>query len=142
MSETTEQTPAAAGTTVLTGSLDPAAVPAIPEAQQHHLEAEGATHGAHPTDAKYVKIALILAAITGVEVTISYAKGLGDAGPPLLLALAAIKFFMVGAYFMHLRFDNRVLRRLFITGIVLACTIYMIVFLLLGVFSSTHGAHH
>jgi hypothetical protein len=55
--------------------------------------------------------------------------------------MAAIKFFIVGSYFMHLRFDNRVLRRLFVTGIVLAIIIYIIVFLLLGVFSTTHGAH-
>jgi cytochrome c oxidase subunit IV len=106
-----------------------------------HLAQEAGGHGAHPTDAKYVKVALILAVITGVEVTVSYARGLGDAGAPLLLALAAIKFFLVGAFFMHLRFDNPVLRRLFVTGIVLACTIYTIVFLILGVFSGTHGHH-
>jgi len=106
-----------------------------------HLAQEAGGHGAHPTDAKYVKVALVLAVITGVEVTISYARGLGDAGPPLLLILAAVKFFLVGAFFMHLRFDNPVLRRLFVTGIVLACTIYTIVFLILGVFSGTHGHH-
>jgi cytochrome c oxidase subunit IV len=106
-----------------------------------HLPQEAGGHGAHPTDAKYVKVAVILAVITGVEVTVSYARGLGDAAAPLLLALAAIKFFLVGAFFMHLRFDNPVLRRLFVTGIVLACTIYTIVFLLLGVFTGTHGHH-
>jgi cytochrome c oxidase subunit IV len=99
-------------------------------------------HGAHPTDAQYMKIAAILAAITAVEVGVYYIKsGLGDGFAPFLLALAAVKFFLVGAFFMHLRFDNRVLRRLFVTGIVLAIIIYVIVFLLLGVFSSTHGAH-
>ncbi len=66
---------------------------------------------------------------------------MGDAAAPLLLAMAAVKFFLVGAYFMHLRFDNPVLRRLFVTGIVLACIIYTIVFLLLGVFTGTHGHH-
>ncbi len=71
-----------------------------------------------------------------------YIKGsLGDGFAPFLISLAAIKFFLVGAFFMHLRFDNRVLRRLFVTGIVLASIIYVIVFLLLGVFNSTHGAH-
>jgi cytochrome c oxidase subunit 4 len=89
-----------------------------------------------------MKIALVLAAITAVEVAIYYVKsdlGLGFA--PILITMAAVKFFLVGAFFMHLRFDNRVLRRFFVTGIVLAIIIYVIVFLLLGVFTSTHGAH-
>lgn len=103
--------------------------------------AEAGAHGAHPTDAQYIKVALILAVITGVEVTISYVKGLGDTSAPLLIILAAAKFFLVGSYFMHLRFDTRVLRRLFVTGIILAIIVYIIVFLLLGVFTSTHGAH-
>jgi cytochrome c oxidase subunit 4 len=99
-------------------------------------------HGAHPTDAQYMKIAAILAVITAVEVAVYYVKsGLGDGFAPFLLVLAAVKFFLVGAFFMHLRFDNKVLRRLFVTGIVLAITVYIIVFLLLGVFSTTHGAH-
>jgi cytochrome c oxidase subunit IV len=148
MSETTETTPTAAGASVLTGSQDLAPVSAgqelVADTHSDHasLAAAGVEHGAHPTDAKYIKIAVILAGITAVEVGIYYVKsGLGDGFAPLLLALAAIKFFIVGSYFMHLRFDNRVLRRLFVTGIVLACIIYALVFLLLGVFSHTHGAH-
>jgi cytochrome c oxidase subunit 4 len=112
------------------------------EQPAHHGGEDPSLHGAHPTDAQYMKIAAILAAITALEVGICYAKsGLGDGFAPFLLALAAIKFFLVGAYFMHLRFDNRVLRRFFITGITLAIIIYILVFLLLGVFTSTHGAH-
>jgi cytochrome c oxidase subunit 4 len=146
----TPQTPTAAGATTLTGSEAPAPAPADPgerhlveEAVEHRRPtAEGGEHGAHPTDAQYMKIAAVLAAITAVEVAVYYVKkplGLGFA--PILITMAAVKFFLVGAFFMHLRFDNRVLRRLFITGIVLAIIIYLIVFLLLGVFSSTHGAH-
>ncbi len=152
MSETSEHEPATtAGATVLTGAGE-AAVPARsdPEARELVAEAaehrrpvpEGGEHGAHPTDAQYMKIALILALITGVEVAVYYVKNsLGDGFAPFLLALAAVKFAMVGGFFMHLRFDNRVLRRLFVTGIVLAIIIYVILFLLLGVFSPSHGAH-
>ena len=86
-------------------------------------------------------IALILAIITGVEVAISYIKGLGDAANPLLLILAAAKFAIVVAFFMHLRFDNRMLRRMFVTGIVLAIIVYAIVFFTLGIFTTTHGVH-
>ena len=144
-----DATPTAAGATVLTGTAAPPALPddpgarALVEAAAEHRRPvpEGGEHGAHPTEAQYIKIAVILAVITACEVGVSYFHHLGDGEAPLLLALAAIKFFIVGAYFMHLRFDTRVLRRLFVTGIVLACIVYAIVFLLLGVFSGTHGAH-
>lgn len=136
-----------ATSSVLTESDAPVPVPVDPAASAHapdhaSLAAAGVEHGAHPTDAQYIKIAAILACITAGEVGVYYIKGgLGDGFAPLLICLAAIKFFIVGSYFMHLRFDNRVLRRLFITGIVLACVIYAFVFLILGVFSGTHGAH-
>jgi hypothetical protein len=38
------------------------------------------------------------------------------------------------AFFMHLKFDNRVLRRLFIGGFILACFVYVAYMLPLGVF--------
>jgi cytochrome c oxidase subunit 4 len=102
---------------------------------------EGGEHGAHPTDQQYMLIALILAGITALEVGISYIKGLGDAANPLLLILALIKFTMVVGFFMHLKFDNRVLRRMFVTGFVLAIIVYAIVFFTLGVFTTAHGTH-
>jgi cytochrome c oxidase subunit 4 len=143
------ESPTAAGATVLTGSESPAPMPANPddrllveEAAVHRRpHPEGGEHGAHPTDVQYMLIALFLAVLTGIEVGISYIKGLGDAAAPLLIILAAIKFSCVVAFFMHLRFDNPVVRRLFILGITLALTVYIIVFFTLGVFSSTHGAH-
>jgi cytochrome c oxidase subunit IV len=142
----TAPTTTSATASLLTQSEAPVPVPVGPAgghgADHDSLAAAGVEHGAHPTDAQYIKIAALLACITAVEVAVYYVKGgLGDGFAPLLLCLAAIKFFIVGSYFMHLRFDNRVLRRLFITGIVLACVIYAFVFLILGVFSGTHGAH-
>jgi cytochrome c oxidase subunit 4 len=102
---------------------------------------EGGEHGAHPTDVQYMLIALFLAGLTAIEVAISYIKGLGDAANPLLIILAATKFAVVVAFFMHLRFDNPVVRRLFVLGIILALTVYIVVFFTLGVFSGTHGVH-
>jgi cytochrome c oxidase subunit IV len=104
-------------------------------AVETHVSEPG-EHGAHPTDAKYIKIAMILAAITAVEVGVSYIKRLGAGGPPILLILAAIKFGMVAAYFMHLKFDHAWLRRVFLTGIILAAIVYSIVFLMFGVFQN------
>ena len=90
-------------------------------------------HGAHPTDRQYVIIALILAAVTGLEVALYYID-LGTANNPSLLILAAIKFAMVGMYFMHLKFDNRILRRLFVTGLILAVFCYFLVFFMFRIF--------
>jgi hypothetical protein len=44
-----------------------------------------------------------------------------------LLVLALIKFELVAAWFMHLRFDNSIFRRLFITGIVTALIVFGVV---------------
>jgi cytochrome c oxidase subunit IV len=141
--------PTTAGATAVTGEEAPAPPPGDPKAQllveeaevHHRPHTEGDEHGAHPTERQYILIALILAVITAIEVGISYAKGLGDASNPLLLILAAIKFFMVVAFFMHLKFDNRMFRRFLVTGIILAGIVYTIVFFTLGIFTSQHGIH-
>ncbi len=91
-------------------------------------------HGAHPTDAQYVKIALILAVVTAIEVGLYYTKFSQAVTNTVLLVLAAIKFAMVAAYFMHLKFDNKLLRRLFISGFVLATSVYVAYLVTLGVF--------
>ena len=117
----------------------PPAQVAPPEQHPGPPGATGIRH--HPSDAQYMLIALILAIVTGIEVAVYYIKGLGDAGNPILIILAATKFIIVVSFFMHLRFDNKLLRRVFVTGIVLALTVYVIVFLSLGVFTSSHGVH-
>jgi cytochrome c oxidase subunit 4 len=141
--------PTTAEATTVTGEDAPGPARADVEVRPvaEHSETSGppraqpGEHGAHPTDAQYMLIALILAVITAIEVAISYAKGLGDASNPLLLILAAIKFFMVVAFFMHLKFDNRVLRRFLVTGLILAGIVYTIVFFTLGIFTTKHGIH-
>jgi cytochrome c oxidase subunit 4 len=81
---------------------------------------EGGSHHAHPGEKQYIQIALILAVITGIEVGLSYWDAIKDFRAPLLIFLSMIKFAMVVAFFMHLRFDSRLFRRLFIAGIGLA----------------------
>ncbi|HEY3241105.1 MAG TPA: cytochrome C oxidase subunit IV family protein [Acidimicrobiia bacterium] len=88
---------------------------------------------AHPSPLKYVGIAVILAAVTGIEVALYYLDLPDKLFVALLLGLAFIKFSMVVAYFMHLKFDGRLLRRLFITGIMLAATVYTVALLTLDV---------
>lgn len=107
----------------------------IEESELHRRPAaEGGEHGAHPTEIFYIKIAIILAVVTGVEVGLYYTD-FGEAlTNGMLLVLAAAKFVMVAAYFMHLKFDNRILRRLFTTGFILASLCYVAYLVTLGVF--------
>ena len=106
------------------------------EAIEHRRpHAEGGEHGAHPTEAQYIKIALILAVATAIEVGLYYLKMNQGITNTFLLVLAAFKFVMVAAYFMHLKFDNKILRRLFIGGFVLATGCYIAYLLTLGVFT-------
>ena len=88
---------------------------------------------AHPGPALYIGVAVILAAVTAVEVGLYYTTITGVVLVSLLLGLAAVKFGMVAAYFMHLKFDARLLRRLFVTGIVLAGGVYTIALFTLDV---------
>ena len=106
------------------------------EGVDHPVEDQEAEveHGAHPTEAKYVKVALVLAVITAIEVGLYYTKFSEAATNAALIILAVIKFVMVAAYFMHLKFDNKLLRRLFVTGFVLAVSVYVAYLLTLGVF--------
>lgn len=89
-----------------------------------HDTAEGGTHHAHPTELQYIKIACILALITGAEVAIYYIKALEGVLVPLLILFSLVKFSMVVMWFMHLRFDNRLFRRLFVTGVCLALFVF------------------
>jgi cytochrome c oxidase subunit 4 len=88
---------------------------------------EGGTHHDHPGERQYILIALILAGITAVEVFCSYWDAVSGILAPLLIAMSIVKFTMVVAFFMHLRFDSRLFRRLFVAGVALAIFCFTIV---------------
>ena len=73
--------------------------------------------------AGYIRIAIILAAITGLEVS-TYYVDFGVLFLPALLIMMVIKFVMVVSYFMHLKFDNKIFSFLFYAGLVLAVGVY------------------
>jgi cytochrome c oxidase subunit 4 len=91
-------------------------------------------HPAHPSDGLYIRVALILAVVTAIEVGLYYTDFGVDVTNGMLIVLAVVKFVMVAAYFMHLKFDQRVLRRLFLTGLFLAIGVYVAALLTFGVF--------
>ena len=72
-----------------------------------------------------INIAIFLAIVTFIEV-LTYFWDFGDFAIPLLLVLMVIKFAVVVAYFMHLRFDNWLFTALFVTGVILALAVYLV----------------
>lgn len=88
-----------------------------------HAHADHAEHGM--SIAGYIKIAAILAALTGLEVS-TYFVDFGPAFLPVLLTLMCVKFFIVVSYFMHLKFDSKIFSFLFYTGLFLAIAVYVV----------------
>ncbi|WP_423916100.1 cytochrome C oxidase subunit IV family protein [Candidatus Poriferisodalis sp.] len=83
-------------------------------------------HGDHEhglSDFGYIKVALLLGALTAAEV-MTYFVDFGPVEVPALLILMVVKFLIVVAYFMHLRFDNKLFTWLFVGGLVLAVAVY------------------
>ena len=83
-------------------------------------------HADHPSDGKYIQIALILAAITAAEVATFYID-IGALIGPVLITMMIVKFSMVAMYFMHLKFDDGLFAKVFTAGIVLAVAVYLAV---------------
>jgi cytochrome c oxidase subunit 4 len=76
----------------------------------------------HPTERKYIQIAIILTIITIVEVAIYYVDWMHDSGAlvPALFVLSIAKFITVVGYYMHLKFDDPRFRYIFMGGLALA----------------------
>jgi cytochrome c oxidase subunit 4 len=92
-----------------------------------------AVHHEHPSAKEYVRIGVILAVLTALEVATYYV----DVGPllvPTLLGLAVVKFALVVMWFMHLKFDSPTYARFFLMGLAGAATLYLIVLISFGIF--------
>ena len=87
---------------------------------------------AHPGPRQYVFVAIWLAIATAIEVAWYYLDIPHALFATLLLILAFVKFSLVVLWFMHLRFDSPIFRRLFVTGLLLAITVYVIVLVIFG----------
>jgi cytochrome c oxidase subunit 4 len=86
----------------------------------------------HPGPRQYVFIAIWLAIATAIEVAWYYLDVPHALFVALLLVLAFVKFSLVVLWFMHLRFDSPIFRTLFVTGLLLAITVYVIVLVIFG----------
>jgi caa(3)-type oxidase subunit IV len=94
----------------------------------------------YPRNRLYVQVAILLAVLTALEVGVHSFPGLfGGMGSPgyvaALLITMFVKFWAVGYFFMHLKWDNRILNRVFYTGFILAILVYVAIMLMFRLFS-------
>ena len=75
---------------------------------------------AHPTPLTYFKVAMTLAALTGLEVGVFYVDSLESLFLPIFILLSIVKFTLVVMFYMHLKFDNRLFSGVFVGGLLLA----------------------
>lgn len=91
------------------------------------------THRPHPRPRDYWKIAVMLAVITAAEVAVTYLDALEGVVAPLLIAMAIAKFWLVVAFFMHLRFEAPIYRNLFLMGVIATPILFGVVLFTFGV---------
>jgi len=110
----------------------------------HELGHAAPLHGApaehaHPGAGEYIVVAVILAIVTAVEVAVYYLPEVRTWLPLILILLSAFKFFMVVAFFMHLKFDHPSFRWYFGGGLALALVLASSV---AAMQIGTHGLPH
>ena len=89
----------------------------------------------HASVQTYIRVAVVLAILTAIEIGALYVPGL----PPhvlvtLILIFGTMKFALVVAFFMHLRYDNRILTALFVGPLMIAGVIILALMALFSAF--------
>jgi cytochrome c oxidase subunit 4 len=91
--------------------------------------------GGHAAVKTYVNVAIALAIITAVEVATLYIPGIPNSLLVVsLLAMSALKFFLVVGFFMHLRYDHQIMRALFVGPLIIAIAIILAIMALFSAF--------
>ena len=112
-----------------------------PEHKGAPLEAHHQAHEhRHPSDREYFVVFGVLAVLTAIEVSTYYVKDLNTGVlVAWLFPLMILKFGIVCAFFMHLRYDNPLFRRIFVFGLVLAVIVYVIVLTVMNFWLPSYG---
>lgn len=116
-------------------TADPTTSTADPQGSEAPDHGHGTAGHAHPSEWEYIKIAIILAVITAAEVAVYYVPSLEGLLVPILAVFSTVKFVLVVMWFMHLRFDSKLFRRLFVAGLVLALFCFTVVLATFHVFT-------
>lgn len=93
---------------------------------------QAVVHLGHPGEAEYIRIGLVLGAITAIEVVIYYFNIPRNLFIIILITLSAIKFTAVVMWFMHLKFDSAIFTTAFVAGLALAAALFTVVLVTLG----------
>lgn len=88
---------------------------------------------AHATTGHYIRIAIILTVLTIMEVATYYLDIPFGILVPLLLVLAGLKFGLVVAYYMHLRYDSKLFSGFFFFGFTIEILLLVALLVLFGV---------
>lgn len=84
-------------------------------------------HDSHVSDWIYIKIAIVLAVLTAIEV-FTYFESVHQMSETLLVitlsVLMVVKFVLVAAYFMHLKYDNAIFTKFIAMGLIIAWPVY------------------
>jgi cytochrome c oxidase subunit 4 len=88
----------------------------------------------HPTWSTYWKVALFLTIVTAVEVAAYYLEPWKTAKffAASMLLLSAVKFTIVVMFYMHLKYDHRLFRTLFVGPLLIAITTIVALLFLFG----------
>ena len=92
----------------------------------HSAQTAGAAHQEHASVHTYLRVAVVLAILTAIEIGALYVPGL----PPhilvtLIIIFGTFKFALVVAFFMHLRYDSKLLTALFVGPLMIATLIIL-----------------
>jgi cytochrome c oxidase subunit 4 len=112
--------------------------------EQTQSEQEGHVSGEvhhHPGWSTYWKVATILTVITAWEVWAYYIPSLvaSRVFVPMLLVLSALKFGIVVAFYMHLKYDHRLFRALFTGPLLIAALTGLALLFLFGQLTARFG---
>ena len=88
----------------------------------------------HASSRFYIAIAVILAALTALEVMVFYVEALAPVLVPVLLVMMVTKFALVAMFFMHLKFDGPLLTGVFAWGLFIATLIIVVLMAIFGKF--------
>ena len=101
---------------------------------------------AHPTNRFYLTIGAILIGLTVLEVVGYYGETqhwyAAGTAVFIILTLSALKFVSVVAYYMHLKFDNKLFTAVFVFPALLAILVISGMILLFGPLHGTSTAIH
>jgi cytochrome c oxidase subunit 4 len=104
-------------------------------AESHTAVAHQAHGGGHASVKTYINVAIALAILTAIEVASLYTPGIPNGLlVTSLLVMSALKFSLVVGFFMHLRYDSRILRTLFVGPLMIAIAIILALMALFSAF--------